>query len=375
MPASEPEFEINDDEFTRIFDQYRARIEEITRQTEHGLQNLRNGTGDTLPGGQIEATSSNVTEKPAASLKQPVSTPTVPTKEVITVKESDKILKEAHKQARKILEEAEERTKKEARKKTQAQVDRILSQAQQQAAELVTQAERFVQEERDAAIASTKSRLEQVLTDITEQARRETSVKSAQAINNARERAERMMAEVASAGAEVNTLATTTIERMQQHIKEIENQLQTESNELSRAIAKTRLKIEQITAAVVPQDANVPSSTSTEGQTSRQRLMLHILGDRSNGKNGTEPLFFGHIEIRPEGTAFNYNNYKNLKKLLGKVPGIKQLQESASEKEISALFDITEPLPLLELLRQMPLVEQVTSDTDRDFSVQFKTFN
>jgi len=372
MPDSETDFKLNNDEFTRIFDQYRARIEEITRQTEHGLQDL-----STHPG---EAPARNGSNHPLHKAAVPVpGDPAAPAAmeqprilEKQPVKESEKILKEARKQAQKIIDEAEERAKKEARKKTQAQVDKLLARAQQQAEDLVSQARKLVEEERDAAITATKNHMESILTDITEQARRETLQKSTQTINNAREEAEKMTAEVAAAGMEINRLIRDTAERMRQHVSDIEARLQAESTELSRLIAESQLKIERITAAVQPPEPAGQGTAASGATPAGHKLMMRVLGDRSNGKNGTEPLFFGQIEVRADSTSLDYTYFKNLKKYLVKVPGIKHLQESASEKDFSALFDITEPLPLLELLRQMPLVEQVLNETAHDISVEFK---
>ena len=43
MSKQKNESQPNTDEFTRIFDEYRAKIEEITRKTEENLQSINKG--------------------------------------------------------------------------------------------------------------------------------------------------------------------------------------------------------------------------------------------------------------------------------------------------------------------------------------------
>jgi hypothetical protein len=44
------------------------------------------------------------------------------------------------------------------------------------------------------------------------------------------------------------------------------------------------------------------------------------------------------------------------------IPGIKYVQENASEKEMSVVFDVKEPLPLIDILKDIPLVEKVIEE-------------
>ncbi|MCJ7605313.1 MAG: hypothetical protein MUO19_04670, partial [Dehalococcoidales bacterium] len=194
-------------------------------------------------------------------------------------------------------------------------------------------------------------------------------------IEEARARAGNLMNEVIASSSEISRLVSEVVDRTRSTISEFETRLQTETEDIARAITDTRAKIEQMTMAAAEEEAAraLPETPSeTREMNGVPTLTVHILGERSNGRNGTQPLFFGQVEMKAESASFDYQYFKNLKKYFVKIPGIKQLQESASEKELSALFDITEPLPLLDLLDKIPQVDEVFSQSDRNISVIFK---
>ncbi len=408
-PETEPQF--NRDEFTKIFDEYRARIEQITRQTEINLQSIRTSP-DTETDAEAEpepVSAETETETPAAdqlsdeTAEEPAEAaidetpgpeeepeeapqqapvyeqspaPVMPERE-IRIPESAAIVREAEKKAKKILEEAEERAKKDARKKVKSQVEKLLEKARQDAEEMITQAQNIISKERGEAIAASKAQTEQLLREITEEYRRETQSRSAEAVSGAREKAENVMAEVMGASQEVNTLIKKSLERAHIAVTEFEAKLQEETHAISQSIEDIQIRIEQLMAAAKepeyePVPAGPADGDADQIPASLPTLKIHVLGDRSNGKNGTQPLFFGKVEMKSESATSEYQHFKNLKKQFVRIPSIKQLQESASEKEMSALFDITEPLPLLEILSKMPSVSEVVSDTDRDISIVFQ---
>ena len=173
-----PETPINNDEFARIFEQYRIRIEEITQQTETGLENLRSlplesaGEAETVKSDEIKTSP----DMPPAGMPSEKIEP-------VTIKESEKIIKEARRQAKTILREAEEQVKKEAKKKTRAEVDKLLAEARCEADKFVTETRCVVEQEKEAAIKAAKTQMESILADITENARREATQKSQQIIN------------------------------------------------------------------------------------------------------------------------------------------------------------------------------------------------
>lgn len=414
MTNSDTEPQFNRDEFTKIFDEYRSRIEEITRQTEQNLQAIRTPveieqdiaeeeTAEIEPGtadGPAEETTAidadafnesivetpeaeppedvvpeaqaPVTEPHAAAFQEP-ETP-VMVEPQPPVRESEKIIREAEKKAKKIIDETENQVRKEAKKKTKTQVEKILEQARREAEAIIARANEIVEREKNSAIEASKTQTEQLLKDISEEFRRETQTKASQTINEARDKADKLITEAVSSGKEISSLLREMVERAHTTIDEFESRIQQEAGDISKAITDVQMKIEQLTMAA-EEPAYIPPPENENGEYTEPMtpsLTMHILGDRSNGKNGTQPLFFGKVEMRSDSASFDYQYFKNVKKQFTRIPSIKQLEESASEKEISALFDITEPLPLLEILGNMPQVSEVINETERDISIVFK---
>ena len=189
--------------------------------------------------------------------------------------------------------------------------------------------------------------------------------------NNHCEKADKMTAEITTGSTEINRLVTEIVNKARNTINEFEERLQAETGELARAIAETQKKLAEATMTE-PESVQEPPAESREPYAD-PTLEVHLSDAKSNGNNGHRGLYRGQIEIRTISSSFDYQYVKKLKKFLGNLPGIKYLQESASEKEMSVLFDFEEPLPLLNILRDVPQVDRVVTETDSDISLVFKS--
>jgi hypothetical protein len=101
-------------------------------------------------------------------------------------------------------------------------------------------------------------------------------------------------------------------------------------------------------------------------------LAVHLLNNKPNGEYSNSRLFRGQVEMKSMSASFNYQYLENLRKFLVDIPGIKYLQESASEGGISLLVDVKESLPLLDILSNMPLIDEVVTLTNDDMYLIFK---
>jgi myosin heavy subunit len=288
--------------------------------------------------------------------------------------ESQKALREARKQAQRIIEEAQKQVRKDARKKTKAQVNKILAKARQEAEAYAEKARKTVEQERAVTMEAARAQVEDTLKAITEQARQQSQAKSQQILAEAQARADHLMREVTEASAEVSKQVKDVIERARGTINEFEERLQNETEGITHSIEETQARLEAMAQAAAEEAARNarPEPQSRTEQADAPVMVVRVLGERSNGRNGSQPLFFGMVETIAPPETCDYRYFKSMKRFLVSVPGIKQLQESASEKELSALFDVTEPLPLLELLSKVPQVEEVVSRSDRDIAVVFE---
>ena len=289
------------------------------------------------------------------------------------VKESEAIIKEAKRKAHQIIAEAEESIKKEARKKTQSQEDKIIGKAQKEAEDIINRAAQAVDRERTEAISMLKQESEQVIKEITEKCRRESHEQSAQIITETREKAVKMITGIITSSTEIGLQLDEIINRAKKTIAEFEIKLQADTGALSKAISETQSKLLQITMVPGPEELKPEPPDKDRESDRNSTLVVHLQSDKSHGQYSTSGLYSGQLEMRSASSSFNPQYLKNLKKYLVQIPGVKYLQESASEREISMLFDIQEPLPLLDILHNIPLIDEVVAETDDDICLIFKS--
>jgi vacuolar-type H+-ATPase subunit E/Vma4 len=354
------------DEFSRIFDEYRAKIEEISRKTIKNPSQAgiapNTATGDNAE--DLAVTVSRVQPKPTGSPKELISPVDI---------EAEEIILAAKRRAQQIIDEAEEKSKKDASKRTQSQVEKIFANARKETAEMIAQAKQATEKESNEIVVVAKQEAEQLIREITEKCRRETQTQSNRAIEEAREKADKMMTDIVTSCQEISRMVNEIVSRTRQTIDEFEAKLQTDVSELAKAIAETQRKLEQFAViALKERDETRPAPIiKNTVPIETPILSVRILGAKSNGKNGTQPLFSGQVEMKSISSAFDYQYLKNLKKYLVRIPNIKYVQEYASEKEISIIFELKEPMPLLDILRNIPQVDEVNSEGD-DINIIFK---
>ena len=402
MAKQQTDSPFNQDEFQRIFDEYRSKIEQITRSTEHTLESLRVPPMEPPeaeePAAEEEAPEEepaereeprNRVETPARpSILRPVQSPPPaydtpiihrPARPVSRddleahLPESQKVIREARKQAQRILEEAEKQARKEARKKTKSQADKILAKARKDAEEYAEKARQAVEEERATAINAARTQAEVSIKEMTEHFREQARTKSTQIVAEAQARADRLMSEVTQASAEVSRKVNEVVDRAKGTITEFEEKLKSDTEGINQAIADTQSRIEALALAAAEEAARAaqPQPAGLPQPVDKPTMFVRVLGERSNGRGGSQPLFFGMVEIAAPPETCDFRYFKAMKRHMMNVPGVKQLQESASEKEVSALFDVTEPLPLLDILGKLPQIGEVISRSDRDIALIF----
>jgi F0F1-type ATP synthase membrane subunit b/b' len=365
MAKSETKTPTQKDEFSRIFDEYRAKIEEISRKTKGETEAdvaAEDAIGDEPE--NLEVTVSRLQPKRVIKSADLIS---------LADMEAEETILAAKRRAQQIIDEAEEKSKKEAGKKTQGQVEKIIAKAKKDAEEMIAQVREATERESNEIVAAAKQETEQLIREITEKCRRETQEQSSRAIDRARGKADQMMTEIIVCCQGISLMANEIITRARQTINEFEAKLQNDIGELAKAIAEAQQKLQEYNKIAQKEKDEVglvPINKSLEPPEA-PKLSVRVLGTKSNGHDDTQPLFSGQVEMKSISSTFDYQYLKNLKRYLVHIPNINYVQEYASEKEISIVFELTEPLPLLEILRNIPMVDEVNADTD-DIRIVFK---
>ena len=359
------------DEFTKIFDAYRAKIDEITQRTQRNFHNN---------GGASDAASGDVSDEPEIKIsqvleelkKQPETTSGPIKIELSALKESEEIIIEAKRKARQIVAEAEASIRKEAKKRTQTLVEKITENAQKDAEDILAQAKEAAEEERNKAIATVRKETAQLVKEITERCRQETQAQSSQIVAETQEKAAKMITDTLKSSAEISRFIEEMVIKNKNMMNEFQSKLQIETAGLAKSITETQNKLQHSTVIAKEEEAKPEPPNKNKEQYKNPTLAVHLLSDKSVSKNGNNGLFIGQIEMKSVSTSFDYQYLKNLKKYLINIPSIKYLQESASEKETTVLFDVKEPLPLLDILNNIPLVDEIVTETDDDIFIIFK---
>jgi hypothetical protein len=359
------------DEFTKIFDAYRAKIDEITRRTQRDFNN--NGAAPDALTDEVSDESEVKISQVQEELKKPSEITGRPIKvELPAIKESEEIINDAKRKARQIIAEAEANIRKEAKKKTQSLVEKIIEKAKKDAEDILAQAKETAEEERKKAIITVRQETAQLVKEITEKCRQETQAQSSHIVAETQEKAAKMITETLKSSAEISRLAEEMVVKTKNMLNEFQSRLQIETAGLAKAISETQNKLKQSTAAVKEEEIKPEAPNKNKEQYKNPTMAVHLLGDKSIDKNGNNGLFSGQIEMKSVSASFDYQYLKNLKKYLGNIPSIKYLQESASERETTVLFDVKEPLPLLDILSNIPMVAEIIAETDEDIFIVFK---
>jgi len=357
MAKTQVNTQSKNDEFAKIFDEYRAKIDEIAKKT----------TARTIQPVDEEP---NIVDSEAEKPEEVIS---VSQEELMNIraevqrqaqKEASDIINEAKLKAQQLIDEVEESINKEAKKRTQSQVDKIISKAKKEAKEIIERARQGAEKQRSEIIDTSKQETEQLIRDITEKCREETRAQSSQVIQETRKQAENLILDVINSSTEVSKLVMEITNRAKNTVQEFEGKLQEEFNELSTGIAEAQRKLEQVnTVAFERAETRAEPSNGDEELDTNTILALKIHGEKLNSENGDGPSFKGQVELKSV-TSFEYRHLKSLINYLVHVPNIKFVQEIASEKEMSVLFDLKEPVPLLDIIGKSPLVDEVIADTD-----------
>jgi vacuolar-type H+-ATPase subunit H len=363
MAKSETKTPAQKDEFSRIFDEYRAKIDEISRKSrgEAGAETAEEALEDAE---NLEVTISRQQPKRIVKSADLIS---------LADMEAEETILAAKRRAQQIIDEAEEKSKKEAGKKTQSQVEKIIAKAKKESEEIIAMAREATERESNEIVVSAKGEAERLIKEITEKCRHDTQEQSNRAIDRARGKADQMMTEIIVCCQGISLMANEIITRARQTIDEFEARLQSDISELAKAIAEAQQKLQEYNSIAQREkdEVGMVAIDKSLGPPEAPKLAVKVLGTRSNGHDDSQPLFSGQIEMKSISSTFDYQHLKNLKRYLVHIPNINYVQEYASEKETTILFELTEPLPLLEILRNIPMVDEVDAESD-DIRIVFK---
>ena len=240
MAKQEPKTNLKSDEFTKIFDDYRARIDEITKKTTEKDDKNSKAKAQEILEDEIKRTKAEVAKS------QPDSDIFIDEIEWQANKRAAEIIKEAKLQAQRLIYEAEDKIRKEAKKKTQAHIDKIIEKSRKESEEIIERAREIAEREKQETITTSRQDLEKLVREITEKAREETESQSTQILFAARENAEKMISDVVQNSKDISEKVMEIMSRTKSTVRQFQEELQSGLSELAEAVEDTQNKLDKL---------------------------------------------------------------------------------------------------------------------------------
>ena len=277
---------------------------------------------------------------------------------------ASEILGRAKREAERIISDTEERTKAEAKNRVKKQEEKILARAKEEAESIVGGARKEAEKETSEIIERTKQEAEQRVEEEIDRVRSQARDQSNQIRIDAEKKAARFIDKVIEDGNVVNEMIIESIKSSESFLEKMKNEMQVEIGKLTKDLMTARKNMEQAVVSFAEKSQNAPAFQNLQKDLGKKlALWVTLKGNRTVVKDSGDFLFKGQIELKTLSTM-SYALVKDLKGFLTKVPNVKYLGESSGEEGSILTFEFIEPLPLLDILSSIPLVENVTEQGD-----------
>ena len=277
---------------------------------------------------------------------------------------ASEMINRARREAEQIVSDAEERTKSEAKSRVRKQEEKILTKAKEQAESIIADARKEAEKETTEIIERTKQEAEQRVEEEIDRVRSQARDQSNQIRIEAEKKAAKFIDKVIEDGNVVNEMVIESIKNSEGFLDRMKNDMQVEIGKLTKDLITARKNMEQSVVAFTEKSQNAPGFQNLHKDLGKKlSLWVTLKGNRTVVKDNGEFLFKGQIELKTL-SSMNYALVKELKGFLTKVPNVKYLGESSGEEGSILSFEFVEPLPLLDILGNIPMVENVVEQGD-----------
>jgi vacuolar-type H+-ATPase subunit H len=274
------------------------------------------------------------------------------------------IIAGAEQEAGEILREAEERAEKEAKNRVKSQEEKILNKARREADSIIAEARKNAEKETDAIVEKTKAEAEGRVEEELEKFRLQAREQAAQIRVEAEKKASKLIEKIIADGNVVNDMIIEAIKNSESFLENMKNEMQLEVGELTRGLTTARASLEQTVTRFSEKTDDVSVLQNPhKKQNKNLALWVTLKGDKTYLEAEGDFMFQGQMELKTLSSV-EYTLVKELKGFLTRVPNVKYLGESSSEEGTILTFEIQEPLPLIDILGNIPLVQNVVTQGD-----------
>ncbi len=345
-------------ELDRTIDEYRAKLEELVRKEKERLRKLADTESNSIVEGAWRKAEDIIadSQQEAQKIREEI--------EHQTKKESSKIISNAQYQAQQIISEAEGRDKKEAKKRTKLEVEELISKAREESNNIVSQARKAAEKEVSEMLDGSREEAERIVKDEVDKYRADAQAQLSNDIAEAQKKAKRVIDDGVAICTEVCELVKQIIQKTETIVDGFKNELQIELGELTRVIALAGKKMERLTTEANEGTDIAPALPNINEKPNQEAVLLvQLEGEESGRSNGNDALFRGKVKLKA-GSSCDYKQIRKLRDFLLQIPNIRFTGEFASEEETTISLEVQVPLPLLDILGNMPSVERVVTEGD-----------
>jgi F0F1-type ATP synthase membrane subunit b/b' len=358
MLESKETSQLGINELDRTIDEYRAKVEELVRKEKERLRRLADTESNSIVEGAWRKAEDIIadSQEKAQKIREEI--------ENQAKKESAKIISDAQYKAQQIISEAEARDKKEAKKRTKSEVEELISRAREEANNVVSQARKAAEKEISEMLDGSREKAERRVKDEVDKYRADAQAQLSRDIAEAQKKAKRVIDDGVASCTEVCELVEQIIKKTETIVDAFKNQLQIELGELTQVIALAGKKMEQLTTeAKEGTDITAVPPYINEKPNQEAILLVQLEGEEAGRGNGKDPLFRGQMKLKA-GPSCDYKQIRKLRDFLLQIPNIRFTGEFASEEETTISMEVQVPLPLFDILSNMPSVEKVVTEGD-----------
>jgi hypothetical protein len=144
----------------------------------------------------------------------------------------------------------------------------------------------------------------------------------------------------------------------------LKEEISLEITELTKNMAEAEKKFQEIAAGhIAAHEAEKAESQIAETENILDCLFVVLKEKKNKAAKGNNGHYSGEIELITL-PAFDSTRMKNIKKYFSQISKIKYLGEKSSEEGMQISYNFKEPLPLLDILKNAPNVDQVIEEED-----------
>jgi vacuolar-type H+-ATPase subunit H len=275
------------------------------------------------------------------------------------------IINKAQQKTQQLMQEAEEKIKEEAKNRVKSEEEKILSKAREEARSIIADIRQKAEKDKNEIIEGAKKEAVQRVEEEVAKFQAEAQSQSAHIRDEAEKKAANLIKAIIDSSKEVNDMIIKTIRNSETTLEKLKNEMNTEAGELTKDIltARKRLKQTAVTALAEKSEEDIVLPKSDKKPNKNEVVWVTLEGEKSAKRDDNTYLFKGQIKLKAF-SSMSYTVIKNMRNYFNQVPNVKYLGESCTDEVYILEFEMKEPLPLIDILRNIPSVEKVETLKD-----------